>query len=229
MAVGGGTKMRHHRHRVRQAGLLRRFGQRMLGRGERLIAAGKEVPLVVASFPRGRSTFAEALAHAVGPTFRSLPQSVRDSYQEVLKSSPPLIVADLRARNVCNCLGHHHPSCLQSALARRLADDLARDVGEIDLAIEAIREWEPQPLASLAALEIAAPAADRKSRNALAELRFQARLLAVFLHELEHLCFPSRAEAQIRGRSDAFYFEAFKQMAADDFGVSFGITADAAT
>jgi hypothetical protein len=145
---------------------------------------------------------------------------LRSAYQDVLAAVPTLVVAVLRSHNPCTCLGHHHPSGTESRLARRLAVDTGRRVGEIDLAVDAIRRWEPLPLAALAA---AVQAGTQELAAELEYRRFHTALLAVFLHELEHLAFPDRPEAEIRRRSDAFYLGSVREFTSQELGVPFGI------
>ena len=123
----------------------------------------------------------------------------------------------LRARNPCTCLGHHHPPGTQSRIARRLRRDTGIPVGEIDLAAEAIRRWEPLPLSALAADVAVAPDAEFQ------ESRFHVGLLTVFLHELEHLAFPDHDEQEVRRRSNDFYAASMRELFSREFGVSYGI------
>lgn len=213
--------MRHRGRPVRPKGLLAQLGRKLLGRGQTLIAAGERLPLVIAVYPRGKRRFASSLAETLNFTLPSLPAPLRDSYLEMLAELPPVVVADLRARNECECLGHHHPQTAL-AVARELEAESGRKVGEIDLAVEAIRTWEPTPLSSLAV-----PPADRAEKARLDEMRFHTALLSVFLHELEHLAFPSRPEAEVRRRSDRFYRESIRSRLRSEWGASFGLTAEA--
>ena len=203
------------RHRVRSRSLLLQLVERALGRGQAMLTAGDRFPLVLTTFPRGRAHFAMALGSALRVTFPSLSAPLQAVYHEILARVPSLIVADLRARNLCTCLGHHHPVCTPQT--QQLATDSSCRVGEIDLALDAIREWEPRPLASLAATD------DREAAAELARMRFQTALLSVFLHELEHVAYPERSEAEIRSRSDTFYLDALREQVSRDFGVGFGL------
>jgi len=211
----------HRPKRVRPKGLLAEFAERLLGRGQTLISAGDRFPLIVAGYPRGRAWFAQSLAAALQATFPALPASLRSIYDEPLSRLPTLIVADLRRRNLCCCLGHHHPPPSDSPQARQLAAETGSRVGEIDLAVEAIRDWAPLTLSSLAAEQFVPPA-DAESRATYAELRFHSALLSVLLHELEHVAFPNRAEDEVRRRSDRFYQQALHYLLAEEFGASFG-------
>src|ERR1043166_558177 len=148
------------------------------GRDQMLLRAGEDLPLVVISYPRGSLAFAESLEEAVCRTFKLLSPHPRQRYRAVMSRLPPMVVAVLRARNVCTCLGHHHPPGTEGRMARRLSGDTGLKVGEIDLAVEAIRRWEPLPLAALAA----EPAVT--SRPEVGQFRFHVALLAVFLPEL---------------------------------------------
>jgi hypothetical protein len=211
----------HRRIQIHPRGLFAEAMTRLRGRDQLLITAGDELPLVVASYPRGSYSFAISLQSALGSTFRSIHPELRETYQGVFQGAPSLVVVILRARNRCTCLGHHHLTGTESRLARRLSADTGRHVGEIDLAVEGIRQWQPLPLSSLAVAS-----ADGTNQAAQAELehwRFHAALLTVFLHEMEHLTFPERPEPEVRLRSNEFYRGALRQFAAQEFGVAFGI------
>lgn len=206
------------RLKIHSRGLLAEFADRLRGRDELLIRAGEDVPLVVAIYPRGHYNFAASLEGALSTTFHSLARSLRDTYRDVLDHVPTMIVAELRARNGCTCLGHRHIPGTGSRLARRLMKDLGSQVGEIDLAVEAIRGWEPLPLSDFAA------AGSRPSSAAEFEHhRFHTALLSVFLHELEHLAYPERAERDIREHSNSFYVGAMRQFVTEELGVAYGI------
>ncbi len=182
-----------------------------------LVRAGEELPLVVISYPRGSLALAEALQSAICRTYKLLSPETRQQYTPVVSRLPALVVAVLRARNACTCLGHHHPPGTEGRMARRLASDTGLRVGEIDLAVEAIRKWEPLPLAALAA----EPATG--DRRELDEFRFHVALLAVFLHELEHLAFPEHEERQVRRRSTEFYAACLREFFSEQLGVNYGI------
>jgi hypothetical protein len=210
--------------RIHPRGLLLQLYDRLRGHDQLLIQAGEELPLVVASFPKGRTWFATSLQSALCSIFRSLPAEHRVAYRDVLDRVPSLVVADLRRANTCRCLGHHHPPGTESRLARRLSADTGLRVGEIDLAIPAIRAWQPLPLAALAAAVAAAQNSSRAETSAEIEYRrFHTALLAVFLHELEHLAFPERPEQAVRRRSDEFYGSVMRDYVQEEYGVAYGI------
>ena len=219
--------MRYRRERAHAAGLFRQLLGRVIGKGQTLISAGEDLPLVLARYPRGRARLAEALRGAVQHTFPALPGPIRSAYSEVLRRATPVVIADLRPRNPCTCLGHHHPPSSQSPFARAFAAETGRRVGEIDLAMDAIRAWEPLPLSGLAA-EAWVPECDRVSRSEFTQARFHAALLSVFLHELEHLAFPEHSELQVRERSNRFYVSALRAQLSRDFGLDFGFSDAAA-
>ncbi len=214
----------HRKLEIHPKGLLAEVIDRLRGRDQLLIQAGGELPLVVASYPRGNYGFAASLQSALGPTFRSISPDTREAYRDVLARVPSLVVVVLRARNRCTCLGHHHFPGTEGRLARRLSADVGRQVGEIDLAVEAIRRWEPLPLSGLAVAEGWELAA-HPSRAELEYERFHTALLSIFLHELEHLAYPDRPEAEIRLRSNEFYLAAVREFVAAEFGATFGIEA----
>ena len=197
------------------------FLGKLRGRDQLLLRAGDDLPLVVAGYPRGHEAYATSLQSSLSGIFHSLSTQLRAGYAETLETVPSLVVAVLRQRNSCGCLGHHHRRGTETRLSRRVSADTGREVGEIDLAIEAIREWEPLPLSDLAVID-----RDQFGKDAEADLeyyRFHIALLAVFLHELEHLAFPGRAEKPIRNHSNAFYAAAMKELVTSQFGVAYGI------
>ncbi len=212
-------RLRRRRKRAGSTSLLADFTERLVGKGELLITAGDALPLVVASYPRGRAWFASSLADVLRFTFPSLPVAVRATYSEILSKLPAVVVADLRRHNVCTCLGHHHPEPTHGLLSRRIAADTNGGIGEIDLAVESIRAWNPLPLAGLAA------ACNQDLERLSDDVRFRAALLSVFLHELEHVAFPNRPEPEIRRRSNGFFVDAV----AAQIGCEFGLTPSAAS
>ncbi len=195
-------------------GLLARLKERIRGREQRLVRAGAEMPLLLVSFPRGAGAAASELERAYVHALPASKPETRELYRDLWGALPAIIVVQLRDRNPCGCLGHHHPPGAESRVARRLASELGHPVAEIDLAYESIRAWRPEPLASLAAGE----APDR-----LEPLRFRAALLAVLLHEMEHLAFPERSEQEILGRSRDFYRRLMSEWVGDELGKDYGI------
>jgi hypothetical protein len=215
---------RHRLPRIHPRGLLLQFYDHLRGHDQLLIQAGQELPLVVASYPKGRTWLATSLQSALCSIFRSLPSEQRSAYRDVLDTVPSLVVAELRRANACRCLGHHHPPGTESRLARRLSADTGLRVGEIDLAVQSIRVWQPLPLAALAAAVAASEHSPRAETDAEIEYRrFHTALLAVFLHELEHLAFPERPEQAVRRRSDEFYGSAMREYVREEYGVAYGI------
>jgi hypothetical protein len=187
------------------------------GRDQLLVRAGDDLPLIVLSYQSGQAAYAEEVQAALRHTYRQLSPAMRERYGHILPLLPSLVVVVLRARNACSCLGHYHPPGTEGRAARRLKADTGLRVGEIDLAVEAIRRWEPLPLASLAAQ----PPPDL--RPELEEFRFRTALLAVLLHELEHLAFPEREEHEVRHRSTEFYSASLREFFSQEFGGSYGI------
>lgn len=211
MRMGSG-----HRRRVRPHGLFQRLLERMRGREQLLVRGGPELPLLLLSYPRGSSEAALELQVAYAHTWPRLSPQARAPYRDVLPLLPALVVVLLRPRNVCDCLGHHHPRGTESRLTLRLAAELGSTVGEVDLAYEAIRGWQPQPLSSLAASQLG---------PRLHELHFQAALLAVLLHECEHLAIPSSSEPETRARSNGFYAQVMQELVAEECGLAYGMAA----
>jgi hypothetical protein len=205
-----------HKPRVRPRGLLEEWLERLRGREQKLVRAAGEAPLLLLSYPRRGRAAADETEAAYTHTLPRLNSDIRAPYHGILERLPVLVVVLLRPRNLCDCLGHHHPRGTESRLTRRLAADLGSPVGEIDLAYEAIRRWEPQPLAAMAVGELG---------PRLPDLHFQAAVLAVLLHELEHLAFARSAEHETRTRSNWFYTRAMEQLVAEESGAAYGMAA----
>jgi hypothetical protein len=189
--------------------------RRLRGREQLLVRAGEALPLFLFSFPKGAKGVALEIESALSLTFQGLSAGVRAPYQDVLARLPAIVVVVLQGANPCGCLGHHHPPGTESRAARRLDMELGSTVGEIDLAYDCIRNWNPQPLAGLAA-----PGGDQGFAN----LRFRIAVLAVLLHELEHLAFADRPEPEIRARSNRFYESAMSELVSETYGEHYGMT-----
>jgi hypothetical protein len=199
---------------VHPRGALETFVDRIRGREQLLVRAGDDLPLLLVSVPRGGLDTAHEIESAYSHTLRRLSPGIRNVYRPVFDSLPGIVVVILYPLNPCECLGHHHPPGTESSLTRRIASDLGEPVGEIDLAYEGIRRWEPEPLSSLAAGDLG---------GKLAEIHFQAGVLAVLLHELEHLVFPERSEQEIRTRSNHFYTAVMEALVAEESEAGYGM------
>jgi hypothetical protein len=189
----------------------------MLGAFERreqtLVRGPSDWPLLLLSYPTKHRRMGEELQDAWLHTLPALRTPIAEAYRRMLKQLPAVVVVILRPYNPCTCLGHHHPPGTESRLAKRLAGDMGSEVGEIDLAWEAIRNWRPQPLSSLAA------------GDAFEALHFRAALLGVMLHELEHLAFPDHNERTVRRTSDDFYSAVMDELLSEDGVSRFGMAA----
>jgi hypothetical protein len=200
--------------RVHAPGLLARLRDRLRGRKQRLIRAGEQMPLLLVSYPPEAEAAAWDLEAAYARSLPAMCEAARGLYVTLWPALPAIVVVLLRSRNPCGCLGHHHPPGTESRLARRLASELGHPVAEIDLAYDSIRSWCPEPLSSLAAGDMT---------GELEPLRFRVALLAVLLHEMEHLAFPERGEPEIRHRSREFYRQAMAELVARELGRDYGI------
>jgi len=209
---------RRRQQAVHPPGILERLADRIRGREQVLVRGGEDRPLLLVSYPRGNSEIAEDVEAAYAHTLRRLRPEVLGPYERVFQALPTLVAVLLRARNPCTCLGHHHPAGTESRLTRRLAGDIGRPVAEIDLAFEGIREWQPQPLSSLAVGDLG---------GRLSAVHFQAAILAVLLHELEHLAFPEHTEQETRQHSNAFYAAAMEQLVKEECDSGYGMAAPA--
>lgn len=198
-------------------GLVRRLIEWFRGREQLLVRGPAGLPLLLVIYPRGRQDVARLLEIAYTHTLPSLPKPIFEPYGRTLAMLPPIVVVLLLPENPCGCLGHWHPPGAESRVARRLAADLSSPVAEIDLAYEMIRRWEPQPLASLAAGEQA---------GAVAEIHFEAALLAVLIHELHHMARPQAQEREIRAASNEFYGAIMRELVLDATGRHYGMIAE---
>lgn len=203
-----------HRRRVHPRGLLKSWLERLRGREQKLVRAGAEMPLLLLSYPRGRHAVAREFEVAWAHTWPRLASDTRAPYQAIFPLLPALVVVLLRPHNPCDCLGHGHPRGAESRLTRRLASELGSSVGEIDLAYEAIRRWQPQPLSAMAVGGLG---------ERLEEIHFQAALLAVLLHELEHLAIPDSAEQETRHRSNWLYGRVMQELVEEEIGAAYGM------
>jgi hypothetical protein len=208
-------KRKHSRYLIHPQGVIRRIADHLRGREQMLARAGDDRPLLLLSYPRGKREVAVVLESAYRNTLPGLSTHVSARYGEMFTELPAMVVVVLRPSNVCGCLGHHHPTGTESRLTRRLTAELGSPVGEIDLAYEAIRRWSPQPLSALA-LNI--------EPQYLEELHFQAAMLTVLLHELEHLAYPEHSEREVRLASNDFYSSTMDDLVSADWGVRYSVS-----
>ena len=199
---------------VHPPSLWQRLVERLRGREQLLVRPGEGFPLLLLTYPKGSEAIAHEIQSILGRRLPRLPERLLAPYRRVLEALPAMVVVVLRARNTCRCLGHFHPRGTESRLARRLASDLGGYVGEVDLAWEEIREWRPHPISALAAGDLG---------ERLEALHFEAALLGVFLHELEHVAFPERGERDIRSASNAFYLSLMQELVAAEGGRGYGM------
>jgi hypothetical protein len=168
------------------------------------------------AYAKGDREGIERMRESLEETWVKLPEPFRGRYLEVLRRTPPFVVVLLRRRNLCTCLGHHHPPGTESRITRRLRALSGVPTGELDLAFEAIREWQPQPLSQLAL----PPEADTEEFRSL---QWRLGLLSVFLHELHHLVSPEESEVTVRNQSQRFYADTLSHFVAEQFGVVYGL------
>lgn len=201
------------RGRIHSQGLFRRFLEKLRGHQQTLVRGRSDWPLLLLSHPTGHDSIAQEVREAWLHTFPALTSPAVTPYRDLLSRLPAVVVVLLRPRNICTCLGHHHPQASLSRLTRRIAHDMGSEVGEIDLAWEAIRDWRPHPLSSLAAGPF------------FEKLHFRAALLSVLLHELEHLAYPDHPEREVRQSSDSFYIAVLSEMLRQEGAQGYGMAA----
>ena len=151
--------------------------------------SASELPLVLVSYAPGEMEGMNHFCEAVSGIWTALPKEYRERYHGFLKIAPSLVVVLLRGRNICTCLGHHHPKGTENPLTRRLRSMSGIQTDEIDLVVKSIRRWEPQPLSHLA-LPVEA------ERASFRNLQWRLALLTVFLHELHHMVRTDEAESR---------------------------------
>ena len=201
--------------KIHVPGLFERVVDRIRGREQRMVRGTLPGPLLLVTHPRGRGEAAEELEAAYSHLLPSLPLPIRSRYEAMLTKLPAMVVVLLRPENPCGCLGHHHVKGTESRLTRRLRADMGDAIGEIDLAWESIRNWQPLPLSSMAAESVG---------EKLGEIHMQAALLAVLLHELEHLAYPDHAEREVRTTSNDFYSAVMDELVRQEGGPRYGMT-----
>lgn len=206
-------------HRVHSPGILWRLYLALRGTEQVLVRPAPELPLVVIAHSRRERAPAADFRGALEETWLTIPAGLRETYGAVLSKAPPMVVVLLRRKNPCGCLGHHHPAGTESRVARRLRALSGVRVGELDLAFQGIRDWQPLPLSDLAA-EPSIPQADR---GELDVFRHRLALLDVFLHELHHYAIPDDAEQVVRARSQRFYADVLDWFTQARFGVRYGL------
>ncbi len=200
----------------RPPGVLWHIYRWLRGTEQILVRPASELPLVLISYAPGEMEGMKQFREALAETWTALPEEFREHYRGFLETAPSLVVVLLRGRNICTCLGHHHPKGTESPLTRRLRSMSGVQTGEIDLAVESIRRWEPQPLSHLA---LPAEAERASFRN----LQWRLALITVFLHELHHMVRPDEAESVVRGHSQRFYDDALARLVEERFGLEYGL------
>ena len=205
--------------RVHSPGLLWRLYLSLRGSEQVLVRPAPELPLVLIAHSRRERAPAAELRGALEETWLTIPNAIRRQYEAVLKKVPPIVVVILRRRNPCGCLGHHHRPGTETRIARKLRTLSGVPVGELDLAFQTIREWQPLLLSDLA-IE---PAVQQADREELEVFRYRLGLLDVFLHELHHYAAPQEAERAVREHSQLFYTQVLDTFMRARFGVRYGM------
>jgi hypothetical protein len=179
-------------------------------------------PLVVVAYSRRDSAKALELVRAVARDWAEAPQPCRETYEEILKNSPKLVVVQFRRTNICGCLGHRHGIVKEEPFAEP-HDALGGDpAGELDIAYERVERWLALPLMDLA-LDTQFVAGSRLREFQAKRLRLQ--FLSILLHEISHMVRFQEPEASIRERSLAFYRDALAQYV-EDAKASLSLTID---
>jgi hypothetical protein len=167
--------------------------------------AGRPLPVFVIAHRGRHPARIETAAHAIEHDWTETPPGCRDSYEEILRQAPEIVVVQLRRTNVCGCLGHRHVAVKEIAFAGEQGKFGGATVGEMDIAYDRVESWLAQPLMETA-LDTKFIAGSRLEEFHERQLRY--RLLSIILHETHHMVAPQAPEDVVRGRSLAFYREA---------------------
>lgn len=205
--------------RVHSAGILWRLYVGLRGSEQVLVRPAPELPLALIVHSRRERAPAAELRGALEETWLTIPADIRRQYDAVLQKAPPMVVVILRRKNACGCLGHYHPPGTESRIARKLRAMSGVPVGELDLAFQAIRGWQPLPLSDLAV----EPVVGQADREEMDVFRYRLSMLDVFLHELDHYAVPRDPEHAVRARSQRFYAEVLDAFMQARFGVRYGL------
>jgi hypothetical protein len=190
--------LRHLPQRIRWGLLLR--GRRYLT--TRFLDRARPVIVVAHSFRDAAR--ARQLALAIEQDWFLAPERSRKAYEEILLKAPGLVVAQLRRKNLCGCLGHRHVFPQEIPFAELHEVFHGENVGELDLAYDRIGSWAALPLSDTA---LDAKFHEGSRLEEFHAQQFRLRVLSVFLHEVNHLVFPREPESSVRERSLAFYRE----------------------
>jgi len=190
-----------------------RWREWLAGRRYALAAFPDRVgPLVVVAHARRDSLKGLEMVRAVERDWGDAPQACRNTYEQILESSPRLVIIQFHRTNICGCLGHRHVIVKEQPFAEP-HDALGGDpAGELDIAFERVETWVALPLSDIA-LDAQFAAGSRLQEFHAARLRLQ--LLSILLHEINHMVHAQEPEASIRERSLAFYRDALANYVAN--------------
>ena len=190
-----------------------RWREWLAGRRYALAAFPDRVrPLVVVAHARRDSLKALEMVRAVERDWGDAPQACRKTYEQILESSPGLVIIQFHRTNICGCLGHRHVMVKEQPFAEP-HDALGGDpAGELDIAFERVETWVALPLSDIA-LDAQFAAGSRLEEFHAARLRLQ--LLSILLHEINHMVHVQEPETSIRERSLAFYRDALANYVAN--------------
>ena len=167
---------------------------------------------MVVAHARRDSLKALEMVRAVERDWGDAPHACRNTYEQILESSPKLVIIQFHRTNICGCLGHRHVIVKEQPFAEA-HDALGGDpAGELDIAFERVETWVALPLSDIA-LDAQFAAGSRLQEFHAARLRLQ--LLSILLHEINHMVCAQEPEASIRERSLAFYREALAHYVAN--------------
>jgi len=162
-------------------------------------------PLVVIAHYFRDAAKARQIALAAEHDWLAVPERCREVYDAVLLKAPELVLVQLRKKNVCGCLGHRHMVVKEPPFAEPHEAFGGASVGEMDIAYERVRDWQPLPLTDTA-LDTKFLVGSRLDE--FHARQFRLRVLSLLLHETNHLASPGEPEASVRERSLGFYRDA---------------------
>ncbi len=148
------------------------------------------------------ATPARRIAATVEQDWPQIPADYSRAYDEILQLAPRILVVQLRKTNLCGCLAHRHVFVREPAFAEAHESLGNATVGEMDIAYRRVETWTALPLTDTA---FDARFLEGSRQQEFRRLQLRLKLLAIVLHETNHLVFSQEGENTVRERSMNFY------------------------
>lgn len=159
-------------------------------------------PVVVVAHSFRDAVAARWIVATIEQEWPSVPAACREAYDEILLLAPEIVVVQLRRQNLCGCLAHRHVLVREPAFAEPHECLGNAAVGEMDIAYRRVQAWTALPLTDTA---FEARFVEGSRHEEFRRLQLRLKLLAIVLHETNHLVFPRESEHTVRERSMSFY------------------------